>query len=418
MTMKLTKPSIIEPGLLSLFRMFMWIQWLILILAALQLRENDDVGNPVTILLILLATSFLLLYLRSQRLERWLRRVYLPISIIIAGFTPIIARMLAVHVRLEAGIIGNDIITDSDALILWLFVPLIAVATQYGFWFVVIFCIATSGVEIVIGASLADSFGIATDILFEQLIVRNLVFLAIGFIISRLINEQRQQRASLRDANQQLAQYTVTLEQLTVSRERNRMARDLHDTLAHTLTAVSIQLEAVTTIWDTSPDIARQRIEKIQHITRDGLNETRQALKALRSSPLDDLGLAMALHVMALKASERAGFRLHFTIPEVLPDLSPEIELNLYRIAEEALNNIVQHAAASDVWFRLGLDKEQLMLQIRDNGIGYDSHAAPPEGHFGLVGMQERARLCDGILKIESETTIGTMLSLTLGLKT
>ena len=86
MTMKLSKPSIIEPGLLSLFRMFMWIQWLILILGVLQLQESDDVGSHATILLILLSTSFLLLYLRSERLERWLRRFYLPVSIIIAGF--------------------------------------------------------------------------------------------------------------------------------------------------------------------------------------------------------------------------------------------------------------------------------------------------------------------------------------------
>ena len=303
---------------------------------------------------------------------------------------------MAVQVRLDAGIIGNELITDSGALILWLFVPLIAVATQYGLWLVVLFCIVTSGLEIFLGATLADSFGIATNILFEQMVIRNLVFLAIGFIISRLINEQRQQRASLRDANQQLAQYTVTLEQLTVSRERNRMARDLHDTLAHTLSAVSIQLEAVTTIWESSPDVARQRIEKIQGITRDGLNETRQALQALRSSPLEDLGLTMALHVMALKASERAGFRLHFTMPETMPDLLPEIELNLYRIAEEALNNAVQHAATSDLWFRLNLTDNRLILQIRDNGIGYDSHTSPPAGHFGLVGMRERAIMCGG----------------------
>lgn len=416
--MKLKEPALIEPGLLSLFRMFMWIQWLILILALLQLAESDDVGSHATILLILLSTSFLLLYLRSEHLERWLRRIYLPISIIIAGFTPVIARMLAVQVRLDAGITGNAVITDEGALILWLFVPLIAVATQYGFVLVVIFCLVTSGLEILIGASLANSFGIATNVLFEQLAIRNLVFLAIGFIISRLINEQRQQRASLRDANQQLAQYTVTLEQLTVSRERNRMARDLHDTLAHTLSAVSIQLEAVNTIWDASPDLAKQRIEKIQVITRDGLNETRQALQALRSSPLDDLGLTMALHVMALKASERAGFRLHFTVPDALPDLSPEIELNLYRIAEEAFNNAVQHAVATDLWFRLELEDEQLILQIRDNGIGYDSHANPPAGHFGLVGMQERANMCGASLNIESESNIGTLISLTLGFTT
>src|SRR5690606_37933052 len=116
------------------------------------------------------------------------------------------------------------------------------------------------------------------------------------------------------------------------------------------------------------------------------------------------------------KASERAGFRLHFTAPETMPDLATEIELNLYRIAEEALNNAVQHAQATDLWFRLEVHKKLLNLQIRDNGIGFDSDAPPPQGHFGLVGIRERAEICGGTIKIESEPKVGTKINLDLGI--
>ena len=414
----MTKPSIIEPGLLSLFRIFMMLQWGLTVLGICGLRNATDVGAPVIVILGFIYSGILLLYLRSERLQRWFGRVYLPIALIIATFMPIFMLALAVQARLDAGLVGDASIGDAGVLVLWLLPPVVAVATQYGFIAVIIFSIVTTGLEMFFGLALEDLGSVPIDTLFEPALIRNLIFIAIGFIIARLIAEQRRQRASLREANQQLAQYAVTQEQLSVSRERNRMARDLHDTLAHTLSAVAIQLEAVTTIWETSPNDARQRIDTIRDLTRDGLGETRRALQALRSSPLDDLGLAMALQVMAEKSAKRAGFRVHFNADDNLPELKTQVELNVYRIAEEAFNNIVQHAEARDVWCRIEVEKKMLNLQIRDNGIGFDSDQTPPEGHFGLVGMVERAEICGAILKVESEPTVGTKISLNIGTDT
>jgi signal transduction histidine kinase len=329
-----------------------------------------------------------------------------------AAIAPIVASALSVAVRLNTGLQGEAAAGEGGTLILWLFAPLVAVAAQYGFVAVIIFSVITTSLELLFGIGLVDAGSVPANVIFEQAFIRNLVFLAIGFIISRLISEQRRQRESLHQANRQLAQFAVTLEQLAISRERNRLARDLHDTLAHTLSAVAIQLEAVTTIWDTSPEIARQRITKIQGVTRDGLQETRKALQALRSSPMDDLGLAMALNSIAEKAVERAGFRLHVIMPQELPKLLAETELNIYRVAEEALNNAVQHAEASDLWLTLTHDKKQIELCIRDNGMGFDIVQASPQGHFGLVGMQERAALCGGVLQIQSEPNVGTQIIL------
>lgn len=417
--MKLPNASThIEPGLKSLFRLFIGIQWVLMALALLSLREANDVGASVTVILTLIYSTVLFLYLRSDRLERWFRAVYLPIAIIVASFLPILIRGLSIQARLDADLMGDASVGEPGALTLYLIAPVIAVAAQYGFVAVVIFTVLTTGIELFFAAELASIGSVPVDAYIEQMIVRNLIFLGVGFIIARLITEQRRQRKALREANQQLAQFAVTLEQLAVSRERNRMARDLHDTLAHTLSAVAIQLEAVTTVWDTSPEMARERVDTIQRVTRDGLRETRRALQALRSSPLDDVGLAMALQLAAHKAAERAGFRVHISLPDALPELPIEAELSLFRILEEALNNIVQHAQASNVWLRADVEKKMLTFSIRDNGIGFDTEAAPPEGHFGLVGMRERAVLCGAEIAIQSDPDAGTKITVSIGVTT
>lgn len=412
--MENTKPSYIEPGLLSLFRIFMTIQWLLLIVGLLSLGDSTDAGAPVLIVFMLVHTTILLLYLRINRLQRWFKRVYLPLALIAATIVPIVTLAISVAARLETGLRGDAAAGDGGTLILWLFAPLMVVAAQYGFVWVVIFSAISTGLELFFGAGLANEGSVAINVVFEQTVIRNLIFLAIGYVISRLISAQRRQRESLRDANKQLTQFAVTLEQLAISRERNRMARDLHDTLAHTLSAVAIQLEAVTTIWDSSPDLARQRIDTIQQVTRDGLQETRKALTELRSSPLDDLGLTMALQAVAEKSAERAGFRLHVNIPSTIADIPAETEVNIYRVAEEALNNTVRHAEATDLWLTLSSKKQQIELRIRDNGIGFDTEQTPPDGHYGLVGMKERAALCGGVLSIESEPQVGTQIILQL----
>jgi signal transduction histidine kinase len=405
----------IEPGLVSLLQIFLGFQWLLMVLAFCNLSNNGDPGDPLNIVLALLYTSLLLLYLRSDRLKHWLRQAYLPLALLIASFTPIFIRALAVQMRLDAGIVGSASVPEPGALILWLFTPLFAVAAQYGFIAVMVFCSLTTGFDLYFAAELAAQGSIPVDVHIEQAIIRNLIFLATGFIIARLIGEQRRQRHALREANQRLTRYATTLEQLAVSRERNRMARDLHDTLAHTLSAVAIQLEAVTTIWESSPAAARERIETLQSLTREGLKETRHALQALRSSPLDDMELPMALQTLATKAADRAGFTVHVDTLSTLPDLPLEIELNLYRIAEEALNNAVRHAQADEVWLTLAVNGGQITLDVRDNGTGFDPETTPADGHFGLVGMRERATLLNSTLHINSTPGSGTHIHIATG---
>jgi signal transduction histidine kinase len=254
-------------------------------------------------------------------------------------------------------------------------------------------------------------------LLYNILLFRSLIFLLVGYIIVRLVTGQRQQYVRVVQANRQLASYAVTLEQLTTSRERNRMARELHDTLAHTLSAVSIELEAVHALWDNNPDKAKEMLDQSLTMTRDGLNESRRAIQSLRAAPLEDIGLSMALGNLVRSMSERIGLILDLQLPEDLPTLGPEVEHSLYRISEEALRNVAEHANATHVSLHLKLKANQVLLTIRDDGCGFDIESGAKDHHYGLRGMKEYASAIGAVLFVKSAPLQGTSVQLTLEVK-
>ena len=130
---------------------------------------------------------------------------------------------------------------------------------------------------------------------FMSAFIRSIILGILGVLEYRIMASQRKQRAELVEANEKLTHYALTIEQLTVSRERNRMARELHDTLAHTLSSVAVELEAVKTLVKPKPAEALKLVDQSLGITRNGLNETRKALQDLRALPIEDLGLTLAL---------------------------------------------------------------------------------------------------------------------------
>ena len=136
-------------------------------------------------------------------------------------------------------------------------------------------------------------------------LIQTVVFLAVGFSIGYLMNRIRNQQSSLETANIRLTHYTSTLEQLAITRERNRLARELHDTLAHSLSGLAVQLETVKAYWDVDQKMARSSLDLSLAVVHSGLEETRRALKALRASPLEDLGLAQAIKALVEDAAAR-----------------------------------------------------------------------------------------------------------------
>jgi two-component system sensor histidine kinase UhpB len=190
------------------------------------------------------------------------------------------------------------------------------------------------------------------------------------------------------------------------------MARELHDTLAHTLSGLSVQLETVKAYWDVDPTTAQRLLDKSLAATRDGLQETRRALKSLRASSLDDLGLLLAVRQLAESAAARANLHLDLVLPTTLPTLPAAVEQCLYRVAQEAIANVVHHANARTLTVHLTYSNTDCVLTVQDDGLGFDPHHTNQAGHFGLTGMRERAALAGGNLVIESRRDAGTKVQL------
>jgi signal transduction histidine kinase len=244
------------------------------------------------------------------------------------------------------------------------------------------------------------------------ILIQAVVFLAVGFSISFLISRLRRQQESLESANKQLTHYASTLEHLATIQERNRLAREMHDTLAHTLSGMSVQLETIKAYWEVDPAAARSLLDKSLASAHSGLEETRRALKALRASPLDDLGLAGAVSALAKDMAARASSTLDLSVADKLPPLSPDIEQSIYRVAQEALTNVMNHARAKNILVKLELNDGMIKLTVKDDGIGFIPEKNGKPGHFGLQGIKERAKLVGGKLNILSQPGNGTTIQL------
>ncbi|MEO0597049.1 MAG: sensor histidine kinase, partial [Chloroflexota bacterium] len=250
-----------------------------------------------------------------------------------------------------------------------------------------------------------------------SILVRNIGFLLVGYIVTRIMATQREQKEQLATVNRQLVAYATTREQLFVTQERNRLARELHDTLAHTMSAVTVKLNAVGILWEKDSQRAQTMLNEVIATLNDGNDETRRALRDLRASPLDDMGLVLAIRNLAESAAQRGNFALDLQTPTRDMRFSPDIEQAIYRIAQESLANVVEHAEASHVSVVMDMYDVALKLTIRDNGTGFPIDTVESkngDGHFGLLGMQERASMINGTLVIDSKERLGTSVSLTV----
>ena len=297
-----------------------------------------------------------------------------------------------------------------------LFIPLLIAAWQFGLPGVAALITLASLGEI--GVFLAVNTAQENMYMLALIFLRDVNFFIIGAVVARLMMAQRRQRYELKAANQQLIHYAATLEQLAISRERNRLARDLHDTLAHTLSGVSVQLEAVRALWDANPAQAHDLLERALNDTRSGLGDTRRALQDLRAEPIENLGLLLALEQLGEAFRDRSGLPCQVSLPETILPLSPAVQNALYRSAQEALLNIDRHANARHAWVMLEwstIENEiDCCLTVRDDGQGFLPEAAAQDGHFGLRGMRERAALLGGTCRIVSEPGQGTTVTLHL----
>ncbi len=194
--------------------------------------------------------------------------------------------------------------------------------------------------------------------------------------------------------------------------ERRHLARELHDDIGQGLTALKLNLEALARGRDSAA--LEARVGEALETTRHTIERVRQLSVNLRPLQLDDLGLAAALRSHLDRQAKLGGLAPHFEIQEVPLKLTADIETACFRVAQEAINNIVRHSKAANVWLRLFLAGERLALSVRDDGAGFDVVAAQRRAaageSLGVVSMEERVALAGGTLQIHSAPGQGTVI--------
>lgn len=262
-----------------------------------------------------------------------------------------------------------------------------------------------------LASGLVQAEGLAADTLLTCLeFTMSLVFV---LLFSEVVVRERQARAELDEAHRRLGEYAVQAEDLATVQERNRLAREIHDSLGHHLTIVNVQLEAARTLLDSQPALAHDALDKAQSLTQEGLAEVRRSVAALRTSPLEARSLPEALASL-VDECRRAGIPTELAVTGNPRPLPPAAKQALFRAAQEGLTNVRKHAQADQAEVRLdygddakGEAQQVVRLTVRDDGQG----ATDTSGGFGLLGLRERARLLGGRVQIRTAPGQGFTLS-------
>jgi PAS domain S-box-containing protein len=200
--------------------------------------------------------------------------------------------------------------------------------------------------------------------------------------------------------------------------ERRRLARDLHDDVGQALTALKIQLESFAR--PGAELAARSRVDECVDTVQHTLERVRQLSLSLRPPQLDDLGLAAALRSHLDRQARVAGLQAHFEMEDAPQELAPDTETACFRVAQEAINNVLRHARARNLWVRLFTAGGRLAISVRDDGRGFDLESVRERSaggaSLGLIGMEERMALAGGSFELRSAEGQGTILLATFPL--
>lgn len=213
-------------------------------------------------------------------------------------------------------------------------------------------------------------------------------------------------------------------EQIAVANERSRLARDLHDAVTQTLFSASVIADVLPRIWERNPVEGKKRLEELRQLNRGALAEMRTLLLELRPTALLEANLSDLLKQLAASISSRARVHVDLHVDSGI-ELEPEVKVSLYRIAQEALNNVAKHSGASEARVEVtsfqaagaGANGRQpkpcVQLTITDNGNGFDTSISKPT-HLGLDIMRERAAAIEAQLDIRSQVGKGTSVQVTV----
>lgn len=197
-------------------------------------------------------------------------------------------------------------------------------------------------------------------------------------------------------------------EEASILEERNRMAREIHDTLAQSFTGILVQVTGANQVLTSDLEAIQSHLAMIKELARTGLAEARRSVTALRPQLLEAGNLSSALDRLTARMKPTTDTALIYEIQGTAYSLPAEVENNLLRIGQEALTNAIKHASASEIRVELVYDNTQCSLRIKDDGQGFRAHSIPLNGGFGLLGMSERADRIGAQLRIQSQPGQGT----------
>ncbi|MBW4655325.1 MAG: sensor histidine kinase [Kaiparowitsia implicata GSE-PSE-MK54-09C] len=249
-------------------------------------------------------------------------------------------------------------------------------------------------------------FGLA----FNSTLLFGLALLFVLLLVNALMSE-RESREKLAAANEQLRDYALRVETLAMEQERSRIARDIHDSLGHALTALNLQLEGALRLWQTNTSQALEFLKQAKRLGSMALQEVRESVSAMRTDPWQGRMLDEAIALLLSDFQQLT--HIHPTCDiQLHQTLSSDVNTSLYRIVQEALTNIAKHANATQVTVGLHATETTLYLTIQDNGSGFE--VTQNQSGFGLQSMRERTLALGGRFDILSRSGEGCRLSITL----
>jgi glucose-6-phosphate-specific signal transduction histidine kinase len=224
-----------------------------------------------------------------------------------------------------------------------------------------------------------------------------------------LLEENRRQYQLIHEQNHALEQYANQIEQLTLLEERNRVARELHDTVGHTFTSVIMGMDAVSYLIEVSPSKAKEKLDVLRSVTRKGLEEVRRSIHQMAPDG-DDMLLSQQLARLANEFALHTGTQVRVQTAGEEFELPKQMKLTLIRCLQESLTNAKRHGRASTVEVTLAYKENEVKLRVEDDGIGTE-HFRPG---FGISAMQERIAALQGILEVETSPGQGTKVTCTI----
>jgi signal transduction histidine kinase len=323
-------------------------------------------------------------------------------------------RMLGAYILLQSAlVIGLLVTTQAEDFFALLFIPLSLDAVTFfgrrlGFLCIAVFSLVLTG--LMLTAEEGRLFGLAMGMFFS-----GLCFLFGGYAdqVQRAEAAYDQNQAMIDElelAHRQLQGFADQMASLSMERERNRLARDLHDSVTQTVFSMNLAAQSARLLLDGEPLRAAEQLLRLEKLGANAQGEIQALVSQLRPRPLGDAGLPAALGQLAAEHKERDGLQVSLDL-QGETELSETERAGLYAITHEALINISKHSGACEAVIRLSLDAAGSSLVIEDHGVGFDPASGLNErGHLGLAAMSDRARQIGWSLSIESQPRQGTRI--------